>query len=532
MNRVLHLLVPFGLVGCLGGQTYRQLRREAATAPSSEYYLHEISRALPAPDPAPADTALAEIKARLEASAQQEAGKGAAAAAAGLGLSAELRQAAAVSNADPATLDAALKGPLALAPFLALVHERHPGIAAARQDVRAALLRYPQAAALDDVLAQYNAFTKQLDTLVTTQPQKAMTAMQFPYPDVAALKGQLVAIDVALARIDLERRTRDVLTEARLAWLNYAYLRAALAITRENVELLDSLVRVTRARYQDGQALYGDALSAQMEWAMVAEDEQSLRDRLGAARAALNALLDRPAEAALGDPEARPEARPEATVEPTLDEVTTLALQQRQELQRQRVEIQRMETMAEMAARMAVPDPTSGASYLDSRATIASGTAATATVMGEMAASGTFAARPPLDLAQAAQYGRESAYVRETAVRAVAMKGMLAAMENETRAMVKERWADLATATRRGQTLYRDAQIPLARQAVQAAETAYSSGKADFMTTIETQRTLLRYRLEAEEARRDGGEALARLEQTVGASLPVALAPVSEEVRR
>jgi outer membrane protein TolC len=80
--------------------------------------------------------------------------------------------------------------------------------------------------------------------------------------------------------------------------------------------------------------------------------------------------------------------------------------------------------------------------------------------------------------------------------------------------------------------LYRDAQIPLARQALKAAETAYSSGKADFMTTIETQRTLLRYRLEAEEARRDGGEALARLEQTVGASLPVALAPVSEEVRR
>jgi outer membrane protein TolC len=527
MKRVLHLLVPLGLVGCLGGQTHRQLRREAATAPSSEYYLHEISRALPAPDPAPADTTLAEFKARLETSAQQEAGKGAAAAAGGLGLSAELLQAAAVSTADPATLDAALKGPLALGPFLALVQERHPGIAAARQDVRAALLRYPQAAALDDVLAQYNAFTKQLDTLVTTQPQKAMTAMQFPYPDVAALKGQLVAIDVALARIDLERRTRDVLTEARLAWLNYAYLRAAIAITRENVELLDSLVRVTRARYQDGQALYGDALSAQMEWAMVAEDEQSLRDRLGAAQAALNALLNRPAGAALGDPE----ARPEATVEPALDEVTKLALQQRQELQRQRVEIQRMETMAEMAARMAVPDPTSGASYLDSRATIASGTAATATVMGEMAASGTFAARPPLDLAQAAQYGRESAYVRETAVRAVAMKGMLAAMENETRAMVKERWADLATATRRGQTLYRASQIPLARQAVQAAETAYSSGKADFMTTIETQRTLLRYRLEAEEARRDGGEALARLEQTVGASLPVALAPVSEEVR-
>jgi outer membrane protein TolC len=526
MNRLLLMLAPLALAGCVGGQSYRQMRRDAVGPVTSEYYLHEVGRPVAQGAPEPADTTLAELKARLETAARQGQEEGTAGDDGVMGLTAELRREAAASNADPVTLEAALKGPLALPQFLALVHERNPGIAAARQDVRAALLRYPQATALDDVLAQYNAFTKQLDTLVTTQPQKAMTAMQFPFPDVAALKGQVVAIEVDLARIDLDRQARDALTDARLAWSSYAYLHAALAVTRESVELLDRLARVTDARYQDGQALYGDALSAQMEEAMVAEEERSLRDRLGAAPAALNALLDRPAAAALG----APAELPDVTLKPTLDEVAAVALRQRQELQRQRVEIQRMETMVEMAARMAVPDPTAGASYLDSRAKVVSGTGASAAGMGEMA-SGTFDAQPRLDVAQAAQYGSRNAYTRETEARIEAMKRMLADMENETRSMVHERWADSATAARRVGTLYRDSQVPLARQALKAAETAYSSGKVDFMAYIEAQRTLLRYQLEQEEARRDCRDALARLEQTVGTRLPVAPTPVPEEVR-
>jgi outer membrane protein TolC len=527
MSRLLLLLAPLVLAGCLGGQAYRQMRQEAGNPAASDYYLHEISRPASQVAAEPPDPTLAELKDRLEVAARQGQETAAAGDDAVLAIPAALQREAAASNADTATLAAALKGPLALPQFLALVLERNPGIAAARQDARAALLRYPQATALDDILAQYNAFTKQLDTLVTAQPQKAMMAMQFPFPDVAALKGQVVAIEVELARIDLELRTRDVLTQARLAWSNYAYLHAAIAFTGETAGLLASLAQVTQGRYQSGQALYSDALSAQMEQAMVAEEEASLRDRLGAAQAALNALLDRPAAADLG----RSAELPDVTVTPTLDEVTALALRQRQELLRQRLEIQRMETMVEMATRMAVPDPSLGASTLDTRAKIVSGTGAPATAMGEMAASGTFEPQPRLNPAQAAQYGRENAYIRETVARVGAMQRMLADMENETRAMVHERWADLTTAARRGQVLYRDAQIPLARQALKAAETAYSSGTADFMTTIEAQRTLLRFQLEEQEARRDGRDALARLEQTVGASLPVAPTAVPQEMR-
>jgi outer membrane protein TolC len=101
-----------------------------------------------------------------------------------------------------------------------------------------------------------------------------------------------------------------------------------------------------------------------------------------------------------------------------------------------------------------------------------------------------------------------------------AMKRMLVDMENETRTMVSEHWAEIATAARRSQTLYRASQVPLARQALKAAEVAYSNGKVDFMAYIEAQRALLRYQIEEAAARRDLREAVARLEQTVGTSLP------------
>jgi outer membrane protein, heavy metal efflux system len=515
MTRRWLLPIPLLLAGCLGSQAYRQLRRDAASPAAPEYYLHEIGRPVIRVRPELADTALAEVKAHLEEEAKKWEQQDQATPTAPPGIpAATLREAAAV-NADPARLAATLKGPLALPLLLALVQERNPRIAAAARDLRAAVMRYPQVTALDDLLRQYNAFTKQLDTLVTVQPQKAMTAMQFPFPDVAALKGQVVTLEVAEARIGLDLQTRDVLTEARLAWSNYAYLQAALALTRDNVGLLDGLARAVEARYQNSQSLYGDLLSAQMELAMVTEDERELRDRLEATAATLNALLGRPAAAELGPAADLPDVVPNGT----LTELTDLALRQRQELVQQRVAIQRMETMRQMAARMAVPDPSAGASLLDSQAKIVSGTGAEPSTMGGMA-SGTFATQPRPDLAQAAQFGRESAYLRETDARIEAMQQMLADMENETRAMVCERRADSATAARRSQTLYRTSQIPLARQAVKAAEAAYSDGQADFMTYIEALRTLLRYQLEEEAARRDLRDAVARLDQVVGSNVP------------
>jgi len=54
---------------------------------------------------------------------------------------------------------------------------------------------------------------------------------------------------------------------------------------------------------------------------------------------------------------------------------------------------------------------------------------------------------------------------------------------------------------------------------VGASETAYSAGTVDFLSLIDAERTLLRFRLERERARANQQQRLAELEMLVGAEL-------------
>ena len=81
--------------------------------------------------------------------------------------------------ASPEAAKARLIEPIELELLLALGYAWNPGLKASYQKVRATLEQYPQAVYLDNVLRQYNAFTKQLDTKVGPLRHKEMMMMKF-----------------------------------------------------------------------------------------------------------------------------------------------------------------------------------------------------------------------------------------------------------------------------------------------------------------------------------------------------------------
>ena len=88
--------------------------------------------------------------------------------------------------------------------LVALGYEWNPGLKSAREKIRAVLEQYPQAAYLENVLRQYNAFTKQLDTKAGPMRHKEMMAMKFPFPGTLTLKGQIITEDVLIAQKEFE----------------------------------------------------------------------------------------------------------------------------------------------------------------------------------------------------------------------------------------------------------------------------------------------------------------------------------------
>jgi outer membrane protein TolC len=114
---------------------------------------------------------------------------------------------------------------------------------------------------------------------------------------------------------------------------------------------------------------------------------------------------------------------------------------------------------------------------------------------------------------------------RQYAMRAeaAAMEQMAAAELRDATAEAEARIAETLTELDRARTLvrlYRGEVLPQAEAAVQSALSSYRVGAVDFMTLVDAQMTVNRYRQELIAALAEYGAAVAGLEMVLGRELP------------
>ena len=407
----------------------------------------------------------------------------------------------------PEAAEARLAEPITLELLVALGYEWNPGLKSIREKIRAVLEQYPQATYLENVLRQYNAFTKQLDTKVGPTHHKEMLAMKFPFPGTLTLKGQIVTEDVRIAQKEFEIALRDLVTEIRLAYYDYLFILETTRIKEENQKLLEQMITIAQTKFRVGQGKYSNVIMAQVELSKLANAIITLEQQRETVVARLNTLLDTSADLPLGVPipiEAR-------RVIPTLAELYKLAVEERQEIQKQKLAISKMGLVVEMAKQMTYPDPTLGASYFENRSI--------AELKQTEKMPMTFSTRRTLKPANTAWFAYRSAYIREMDVKIEAMARQIEKLESDIRFVVKKHHFAMETANR-SIRLYRQTLLPQAQQALDAANTAYQAAQIDFLSFLDAQRTLLNLRVEEQRALRDYRQHLAQLEQAVGTILP------------
>ena len=391
--------------------------------------------------------------------------------------------------------------------LIALGYEWNPGLKSAREKIRAVLEQYPQAAYLENVLRQYNAFTKQLDTKTGPLSHKEMMAMKFPFPGTLTLKGQIVTEDVLIAQKEFEIALRNLVTEIRLAYYDYLFVIEATRINEENQELLQQMIAIAQAKFRVGQGKYSNVIMAQVELSKLADAIITLEQQRETIIARLNTLLNTSTDLPLGVPMPIEEDR----VIHTLAELYELAVQKRQEIQKQKLTISKMTLAVEMAKQMTYPDPTLGASYFENRSI------GNLKPMENMPM--TFSTRRTLNPANTAWFGHRNSYIHEMDVKIEAMEHRIEALESSLRFVVKKHHFGMETANRTIR-LYRQTLLPQARQALDAANTAYQAAQIDFLSFLDAQRTLLNLRIVEQRALHDYRQHLAQLEQAVGMILP------------
>lgn len=395
---------------------------------------------------------------------------------------------------------ARLKTGVTLPLILALVAERNPEVLAAWQNWRAATQRFSQASYLEELLSQYRAFVRELDTKVGPQTHKPMPGV---YPSALALKGQLVDAETEIAWLNYLQTLRKSINDAARTYFELQYTAQSIQSVRNTRVLVAQLSESAQAELAAGTARQAEALKAQAELAMLDTKLTTLQRQHLNAIARINSTLAIPATSEWG---VVAEADL-ADVTLTAAEAQGAALKGNQELLQAHQEAELMPLMLRMAE--VEVNPRASVGYSQFAPSLGADAGATRNMMA------TFPEKPELTGGDAAMFSSNAAYLNELRVR------VKQAQEMEAQAVARAEFAAKdahfrADQARRERKTYAEIVVPKAKQAFDTLRERYGNNDASLSEFLDAGKSYLDNALLLQAARRDHSQALADLQDTLG----------------
>jgi len=375
--------------------------------------------------------------------------------------------------------------------------ERHnAGVRAAYQKYIAAAEMIPQAKALPDPMFEF-----EMDTRVDTEDQTFALRQTFPWFGVTEARGAAASAEAKAALREYEAARLALFNRVKRAFYEYAYLGQAVAIARQNLELLLHFEEVARVRYATSAGGHPDVIRAQIEMAMLQEKVRELETMRGPVTAELNAAMNRPSESALPWPRSQ-EYAPRAF---SRAELVARLTARNPELKAMEAMVEAAQRRAELARKRFYPEFGLGVEWMRTDGMTPSMMGGS----GEDPIVAMFSVTIPL------WQDSYSAGERQARAQAREARERRVELENELASRAAQALYEYEDSARKA-VLYRDTLIPKGKEMLEVAEGAYRAGTADFLTLLDAQRTLLQFEVEYRRAVADNFQALAEIEMLAG----------------
>jgi len=394
---------------------------------------------------------------------------------------------------------------------VAAVLDRNPSVAAARARWKAALEKHPQALTLPDPMVQFRKFTRDADFPDGRARVETMLTQAIPFPARIALEGDLAVKEAALARVHYDAALRDAVVEARDAFHELQYLDRAREVVAATREILARYATVAAGDLDTGRTKLPEEFRARALLAQAGYDLTLLEELRRAEEQRLRGLLALPPGTPLGPVEPVglvPVATP-------LPEVLRLAEARSQELAAAGLELEKASVTGSLARWEYAPELLVGAEWMRNDM--------------QDPARGTFrdGRTVLLGLSVPIWFPARTARVREAdALRDAAAFDRAAEVERVRTAVARAYFR--ANNAERLALLYRDTLIPQAGKSLRLAEALYRDGKASLAGSIETALAWENFQLAYHRALADHGQAVAMLEQVVGAAVTPPALPAGD----
>jgi outer membrane protein TolC len=315
-----------------------------------------------------------------------------------------------------------------------------------------------------------------------------------PAPGSLSAKAQARSREAELEEAMVAERERELRREVQLALADYQEAAARHAVHLEHKATVDRVAAVARARYASGGALT-EVTQAEVEAARIEVDLAQEHAKLGAARAMLNGLLLRAADAPLGAP---PAMAGETAAEP-LAELLAAARSLRPELRTAQARHAAREAELRVSEREAAwPMLSVGATYFPPTNNMPMhgyGVSLSSTL-------------PWL-------WGKARAEARAGRQNAAAVQHDIQDAAARVSTDVSTRSAAVQVATRRLEVL-RERALPAANRAWQAAAAGYESGRTEVLMLLMARTSIVEIEVDVVEAKAMLEQALVQLEWAVG----------------
>jgi len=275
------------------------------------------------------------------------------------------------------------------------------------------------------------------------------------------------ALDEAKAAgVRFQKARYELRTKVLVAWYDYALTAELIRLEEANGQLLKTIAVVTEARNGSGSSSQQDLLKARNEIDLSTNDVKQMQSQLVSERAALNALLNRPADAAISTPTTLPATRP---MNATDDQILALAAKQNPELEALADEIRGKKQGIELARLQYYPD------FSASVATDLAGTAQNLTGMVTV----------PIFRHEAID-----AAIAQAQANLRAAEAMRNQARNDLNAKVVADLSSFRDADRQ-LDLLQSSVLPRTRNVVALVHSAYESGRVSLLDLLDAQRSLI-----------------------------------------
>ncbi len=392
-----------------------------------------------------------------------------------------------------------------LAGLLDYAREHNPEFAASRYEAEAAQQRVQPAAALPDPVLRTelmditNQGTNKGTSLLPSQVGGTRYTLMQSVPWFGKRDLQRGVAEAQAAQSDGQVAATWAELESRIksAYAMVYYLSGSERLTRESLELMNSLEQVAQTRYANGVGAQQEVIRAQVEQTGLRGELLDLENEQHHARSRLNTLLSRPTMAALAEPASQRRL-------PAPAQLDYAALEQKLRARNPQLLIAdarsiEAEQSRDLAYRNRYPGFTVGVAPTQSGSTIK-----TWDLMLEFSI--------PL------QQGSRSSQQHEAEAMVAASSSRKEALLNQMLAALSESVSGLETA-RHIESLTATQLLPQAELTYQSALTAYENGKVDFATLLDAQRQILKARQQQLKVQLEAQLRLAEIERLLGEEL-------------